>query len=109
MESFHFLNAFFSILGAGGLLYVVMSQRINEGIVIKLGLMLIISGLLVTASLILFTPKYVNVWDGLWNAGLVTRIGICMCVYGYGYRVRERKHQMLRKSDWADLDSPNEG
>lgn len=78
------LSGFASLLCAGGLSFIVLTRRIKEGFVIKLGLIMMIGALLATAAMSL------NGFDsarGWWNAAFLLRVGLLLVLVGYVRRV----------------------
>ena len=73
------LNGVVSLVGAICLMWVVMDHRINDGIIIKIGLMMMIFSLLVTAGL---TWQDSTQWSDYWKADLWLRIGIAVVCFG---------------------------
>lgn len=102
----HYLNALVSLFLAAALTYIVFAEHIKEGPVVKLGLIITIGGL-VGSAILIFLPNWeydTNYWQGLWNAGLMTRIGLAIIVVGYWLRRYSKGHPCLRVSDWQALD-----
>ena len=97
-ETFFLANGWLSLLAGLGLSYVVLSQRIHEGFVIKAGLVAMILGLFGTAVL---TLGGFDSLRGLLNAGLLLRGGLCVVIAGYGMRCAVRGHPNQRAADWC--------
>ena len=98
------MNGIVSLLAAVPLGAVMLSPRVAEGLVCKLGLALMVFGLLATAALTLLPVPHAFVeemWLGLWNAGRLTRGGLLMVCVGYWIKHRARRHPCLRTSDWV--------
>lgn len=97
------LNGIVCLLAAVPLGIVMLSPRVVEGLICKIGLALLILGLLATAALTLLPVPHnfeEQMWIGLWNAGLLTRGGLLLICVGYWWRRCARGHPCLRASDW---------
>jgi len=79
-------NGLVSLLAAAMLAGLILNPRINEGVVVKIGLLGMTWGLIGTAYLALSES---NNWDAVWNAGLVLRIGLCIVCVGMWWRARK--------------------
>ena len=79
-------NGLVSLLAAAMLAGLILNPRINEGIVVKIGLLGMTWGLIGTAYL---TLSESDNWDAVWNAGLVLRIGLCIVCLGMWWRARK--------------------
>ena len=79
-------NGLVSLLAAAMLAGLILNPRINEGVVVKIGLLGMTWGLIGTAYL---TLSESNNWDAVWNAGLVLRIGLCIVCVGMWWRARK--------------------
>lgn len=102
MSLSYYLNALSSLVAAVALTLFVLSPRVQEGLVVKLGLGLMTFGLAATSVLILLHPETdASLWEGLWNAGLLTRVGLVIVVAGYWLKTRRVRHACRRKSDWS--------
>lgn len=93
-------NGAVSLVCAIGLLWVVLSSRVQEGLVIKLGLWAMVFGLGVTAVLT-FTDVEIN--RGLRNAGFCTRVGLLITILGLLCRARCSRGPRRRASDFMPL------
>lgn len=103
MDTHHILNGTVSLVAAVALSYIVLSPRWNEGLIAKVGLIMMILSLLSTAALTLL-PSGMQDWAALWNAGTALRLGVVLVVLGYYLRRRHTWHPLRRRTDWADLD-----
>ena len=63
-------NGLVSLLAAAMLAGLILNPRINEGLIVKIGLLGMMWGLIGTAYLTLSASHN---WDAVWNAGLVLR------------------------------------
>ena len=79
-------NGLVSIVAAALLTGLVLNPSIKEGVTVKMGLMLMIWGLIGTAYLTLSASEN---WDAVWNAGLVLRVGLCIVCLGMWWRARK--------------------
>jgi len=79
-------NGLVSLLAAAMLAGLILNPRINEGIVVKIGLLGMTWGLIGTAYLTLSASQN---WEAVWNAGLVLRIGLCVVCVGMWWRSRK--------------------
>ena len=61
----------------------VLNHRIDEGPVIKFGLILMTIGLLAGGVI---TLKGFDTLHGLWNASLMLRVGLLVALLGYSWR-----------------------
>lgn len=79
-------NGLVSLLAAAMLAGLVLNPRINEGLIVKVGLLGMMWGLIGTAYLTLSASDN---WEAVWNAGLVLRIGLCIVCLGMWWRARK--------------------
>ena len=79
-------NGLVSLLAAAMLAGLILNPRINEGVVVKIGLLGMTWGLIGTAYLTLSASQN---WEAVWNAGLVLRIGLCVVCVGMWWRARK--------------------
>ena len=79
-------NGLVSLLAAAMLAGLILNPRINEGLIVKIGLLGMMWGLIGTAYLTLSAS---NNWEAVWNAGLVLRIGLCIVCLGMWWRARK--------------------
>jgi len=93
-------NGAVALLCTIGLSWVVLSRRVNEGLVVKLGLVAMAIGLGVTA---LITFGDIEIQRGLRNAGFFTRCGLLVVIVGVLCRARARRHPRRRASDFVPL------
>lgn len=84
--SMQLANGLVSLLAAAMLAGLILNPRINEGVVVKIGLLGMTWGLIGTAYL---TLSESDNWDAVWNAGLVLRIGLCVVCVGMWWRARK--------------------
>lgn len=82
----HLANGLVSLIAAALLAGLVLNPKINEGVIVKVGLMAMIWGLIGTAYLTLSESEK---WDALWNAGLLLRVGLCVVCVGMWWRARK--------------------
>ena len=79
-------NGLVSVLAAAMLTGLILNPRINEGLVVKIGLLGMTWGLIGTAYLTLSASDN---WEAAWNAGLVLRIGLCVVCIGMWWRAHK--------------------
>lgn len=79
-------NGLVSLLAAAMLAGLILNPRINEGVVVKIGLLGMTWGLIGTAYITLSASQN---WEAVWNAGLVLRIGLCVVCVGMWWRARK--------------------
>lgn len=82
----HLANGLVSLIAAALLTGLVLNPKINEGVIVKVGLMAMIWGLIGTAYLTLSDS---GEWGALWNAGLLLRVGLCIVCVGMWWRARK--------------------
>lgn len=97
MEFVYYTNGTASLLAAGGLAYIVLSQRIEEGLFIKFGLVCMIFGLLMTGY---FVFADIESMRGLWISGMLLRVGLCFAIVGYWIKRLKTGHNCFRATDW---------
>lgn len=96
-EGLYVMAGVLSLFAAAGLGYVVLTDRIHEGIIIKLGLILMVIGLLAAAAL---TLRGIESLRGLFHAGIALRGGLCIVIVGYWFKRQRVRHPCLRMEDW---------
>jgi hypothetical protein len=80
------INGIFSLFAAAGLTFVVLHPRIDEGPLIKLGLIIMIISLIATAMVSLDT----NI-EAAFSAGITLRFGLMVVCAGYALRFSRHK------------------
>jgi hypothetical protein len=106
-QTVHFLIGVTSALAAIVCAYVILSPRIEEGLIVKAGLMLMFFGLAVTAY---FAYHEIESWRGLRNADLLLRGGLCFVIGGHYLKRRAAiKCGAPPVSDWTPLDNIRRG
>jgi len=73
-----------SFLCAGALSFIVLTRRIQEGVVMKAGLVMMIGALLATGMM---AVKQFDSLQGFWNAAVLLRCGLLVTILGYVWRV----------------------
>lgn len=86
------LSGVTSLLCAALIGLVVLSHRVREGPVIKLGLILMVMGLLASGVIAL---KGFDTAHGMLNAGLLMRCGLLVALLGYSWRVDFQQREKL--------------
>lgn len=79
-------NGLVSLLAAALLAGLILNPKINEGVVVKIGLLGMMWGLIGTAYLTLAASDN---WEAVWNAGLLLRVGLCVVCVGMWLRARK--------------------
>lgn len=79
-------NGLVSLMAAAMLAGLILNPRINEGLIVKIGLLGMTWGLIGTAYLTLSASEN---WEAVWNAGLVLRIGLVVTCVGMWWRARK--------------------
>ncbi len=93
-------NGIASLGGVIFLGYIVLNERIKEGVVIKLGLVLMIFALAATAT---YSLLETGNWAALWAAGFTLRLGLLVVGLGFWIRRWQRGSWDAAMSDWASL------
>ena len=98
------INALSSGLIAVALIAAVLSKRVHDGVIIKVGLCCMALGFIVIALHML----RIGAADvrGLERAMLLINSGIAVVIIGYVFRKRTAGHSLRRITDWADLGGP---
>ncbi len=96
------INAGTSLLISATLVIAILSKRVRDGIVIKIGLGSMALGFLVVAMHMLRIAG-ADV-QGLQRALLLVNSGLAVVIIGYVYRVHGAGHAFRRITDWADFD-----
>lgn len=94
-------NAAASGLIAMALLGAVLSPRVHDGVVIKVGLICMAAGFGAVALQMTDGPNT----TGLQRAILMINAGIAVVVIGYLWRVGFAHHRLRRTTDWVDFES----
>lgn len=104
MDEWHTASGIVSLIGAAFLSWIVLHPRINEGVIIKSGLVMMILSLLVTAALTLGNSSE---WTAYWRAGFYLRLGLVVTCIGVVMRVAGlcSNKPRRRMSDWLVSDS----
>ena len=92
MDYVQFLSGTTSVACACLLSSLVLSTKIREGLPIKLGLIMMIVGLMASG---LITLKGFDDLEGLWNAALLLRTGLLIVVLGVIWRIRTKMEVKL--------------
>lgn len=86
-----------SFICAGALTVVVLHRGINDGVVIKVGLVLMALSLYASGAL---TFDYLHSVVGLMRATILLQIGLAVVVAGYAYKVRCGKDRRMVRKNW---------
>jgi hypothetical protein len=103
MDEWHTASGVVSLACAAFLSWIVLHPRINEGVLVKAGLITMITSLLVTGALTL-GESYA--WSAYWRAGFLLRLGLLLVCVGVFVRVSGCCGGMPRRrmSDWLHHD-----
>ncbi len=94
------LNGVSSAVIAIALIVAVLSERVLDGLVIKVGLCSMALGFVVVSLHMLSDVDL----QGLERAMLLINSGLAVVIIGYLLRYRSVGHALRRVTDWADLD-----
>ena len=97
------INAFASGLIALALIGAVLSPRVHDGIVIKLGLISMALGF--GAVALRMADELLREGDGIERALALINGGIAVVILGYLLRRARAGHPVRRMTDWGDLDT----
>ena len=86
MSSWHFASGIVSLFSALSLCLIVLNKSINEGVIIKLGLIGMILSLLVTFALTMGESRD---WEAYWRASFVLRCSVLVVCIGLIVRARK--------------------
>lgn len=86
------------------LVWMVLSPKVHDGVVIKSGLSTMAVAFAMIAG---FSLDADTAFDGerFQRGTLLLGIGIAVVIVGYLWRVHREGHQIRRRTDFADLDS----
>lgn len=99
MRAAIFLNGMLSAVAFGLCAWAVFSDRVRDGVVIKAGLIIMMSGFAVRTGAMFLGLADVSDQMLVGTELLVTG-GMLVCVLGYCVRVRRTGHRSARLSDW---------
>lgn len=91
-------NAIVTGLIALALVWAVMSPKIEDGLVIKLGLASMALGFMGVSVM-----SWLDQWWTMPQALAAIHIGLILCGVGYWYRSKRAHKPLRRATDWADL------
>lgn len=97
------INALSCSIVALGLISAVLSRRVYDGVIVKVGLCSMALGFICVALHMLKIGQ--ADLQGLARAMLLINSGIAVVIIGYLLRARRLGHKMRRVSDWANLYS----
>lgn len=95
MVTWQVANAFACIVAGITLASIVLHPRINEGLVVKAGLVTMIMSLAATAMLTLSNSVS---WEGYWRAAFLLRVGLAITCVGIVLRAHEVHQRAIRRS-----------
>lgn len=96
------INAFACGLIALALIGAVLSPRVHDGVVIKLGLISMALGF--GAIALRMTDEVLRNDAGIERALALINGGIAVVILGYLLRKAQAGHALRRMTDWGDLD-----
>lgn len=101
---FSYINALASGLISLALLGAILSKRVHDGVIIKVGLICLMAGFGAIALMMVggIMPHHIL---GLERALLLINAGIAVVILGYLLRKAKLHHQVRRASDWSALDT----
>lgn len=103
MDSWHLASGLISLVAAFAFSWAVLHPGINEGLVVKVGMILMIFSLLVTAWLTLTQSQD---WTAYWRAAFWLRLGLLVTTLGMVARLLGwTRHPRRRLSDWISSDT----
>jgi len=101
---FSIVNAACCALISLVILGAILSPRVHDGIVIKIGLIGLAAGFGAIALLMWEGPSPTQV-RGIERALLLINSGIAVVIVGFLWRRAVTHHPVRRTSDWADFDT----
>lgn len=100
MEAMQLISGVLSLVTAGALTWFVLSPRIREGALMKLGLVIVVLALFASASHGLMNTDH---WYALWAINIALRTGILLVVLGLIWR-RKKCGSWKGVTDWGELE-----
>ena len=92
-------SAFLAIAAA----FAVLSPRVRDGVLAKLGLIAIAVGFGV-AAVVLLADRGCEAAPSIGRAHLLVHVGVTVVVAAWVWRSRLHRQVRMRRSDWMDLD-----
>lgn len=99
MQYLYWISGVVSLVTAFAIGWLILSPRIHEGALIKLGLITIVFGLLASVA---HTFDGTDGWYAIWASSLAIRFGILLVVLGLLWR-RKRCGSWRGATDWGEL------
>lgn len=100
MGLYFIANGIVSLLCAAVLTVIVLHSKIHEGVVIKVGMILMILALFATGAHALTMSQS---WMALWSTGFTLRLGLLIVAVGFVLRRRKRGSWAKAMTDWGAL------
>ena len=97
------INAVFAGLLCAACVYAVMSARVKDGLIVRLGLVVMALGFGAMSGR-LATGMHTGEIDSFQRIMLFVHVGLSLCIIGVVWRVKTCKHAKDTASDWVDLD-----
>ncbi len=103
MDALEILNGAMCGAIALALVWAILHPRVDDGIVIKAGLILMATGFGALALRIVgnLSPDSISAFE---RALLLVNGGVAVVIVGYLVRKRREGRKLRRSTDWADLD-----
>jgi uncharacterized membrane protein len=96
------LNSLFCALLAALLGWAVLSRGTQDGLIIKVGLVLMSLGFLAVSCLLL-QRQTMDAFQPILRAGVLIHAGLVVVVVGWALRVRTGHSKLRRYADWVNL------
>lgn len=84
------------------LLWLILTPKVDDGVIIKLGMIVAMLGFLALGWKMFEGIEPSEIRGVEWGV-LMINVGVLIVVFGYVRRKATRGHRMLRLSDWAAL------
>lgn len=100
MDAYFVASGVVSFLCAVVLTVIVLHRKVHEGVVVKLGLVMMIFSLVASTVHVL---TWTQSWMALWTAGFTLRLGLLTVCAGMILRRRQKGSWTAALSDWGAL------
>lgn len=84
------------------LLWLILTPKVDDGVIIKLGMIVAMLGFLALGWKMFEGIEPSEIRGVEWGM-LMVNVGVLIVIFGYVRRTAARGHRMLRLSDWAAL------
>ena len=85
----------------------ILSPRVHDGVIVKVGLISMALGF-GSIALRMFDGSVAGDAVGLVRSILLVNAGIAVAILGYLFRSKKARHPLLRTTDWATLETSDE-